>query len=349
MLAELPLWANLGFFALATAMVWFAGTRLVTFGNALAERFDLTREFIGLFFLAAITELPEIVTTLTGAHAGNAPLVLGNMFGGVTMQTAILAVIDLFVVRHALTSWPRKPTHALEAVFLVIFLNFILAISLLKEVTVFGSVGVGALVLFIAYPAVVGFLKRYDTRSTWAPIDIPGDSDRKGVFVGEDTVAEWSHLKLFVHSTSMALMILAAGYIAVDRAEIIAQQSGVSSSFIGTALLAAATSMPELSTTIAAARMGAYTMAISNIFGSNLIMLALIFPADLVYRRGPILAEIDQVAQFSLVCGAIVSAIYVAGILVRKTPRFLGAGLDSWAVLSIYICSLVALYFIQSG
>jgi cation:H+ antiporter len=49
-----------------------------------------------LVFLATVTELPEIVTTLTAAIAGNARFVLGNMFGGIAMQTAILAVVDLF-------------------------------------------------------------------------------------------------------------------------------------------------------------------------------------------------------------------------------------------------------------
>lgn len=86
--------------------------------------------------------------------------------------------------------------------------------------------------------------------------------------------------------------------------------------------------MPELSTTIAAARMGAYTMAISNIFGSSLIMVALILPADIAYRSGPILADADQVAQFSIVTGILVTAIYISGILIRRTPRLFSAGID---------------------
>ena len=90
--------------------------------------------------------------------------------------------------------------------------------------------------------------------------------------------------------------------------------------------------------------MGAYTMAFSNIFGSNLIMVALILPADIAYREGPILAEAGKIAQFSVITGILVSAIYVAGILIRRTPRFLGAGLDSALVLAIYLGSLWAVY-----
>jgi len=78
-------------------------------------------------------------------------------------------------------------------------------------------------------------------------------------------------------------------------------------------------------------------------------MLALIFPADLAYRHGPILAQVDDVAQLSLVAGVIVTAIYVAGLLIRHTPRMFGAGVDSLLVLAIYVGSLVTLYQMQIG
>jgi cation:H+ antiporter len=95
---------------------------------------------------------------------------------------------------------------------------------------------------------------------------------------------------------------------------------------------------------IAAARMGAYTMAISNFFGSNLIIVALILPADIACRGASILGEIDKVAQFSIVTGILVTAIYICGILIRRTPRLLGAGIDSFLVLAVYLLGLVAAY-----
>ena len=90
--------------------------------------------------------------------------------------------------------------------------------------------------------------------------------------------------------------------------------------------------------------MGAYTMAISNFFGSNLIMVALILPADFAYRGGPILAEVDKVAQFSIVTGILVTAIYISGILIRRTPRMFGAGIDSILVLTVYLLGLIGAY-----
>ena len=340
---ELSLPLNITLFVVATAVVWFAGTRLVVFGDELAERFGLAREFIGLIFLAVVTELPEIVTTITAAAAENAALVLGNMFGGVTMQTAILAVIDIFFVHRALTSWPRKPTHALEAVLLIILLNLLLLITFLGDWPVFGVIGAGSLSLFLAYPLSIGLLRRFDQRASWAPIDVPETSAPAPGLVARPVLEGWSHGRLVGQAAIAALLILLAGYLTADRADAIAEQTGLSASFVGIAFLAAATSMPELSTAIAAARIGAYTMAISNIFGSNLIMLALILPADIIYAPGPILAEADAIAQFSIATGIIVTAIYVAGLLIRTTPRLFGAGLDSLLVLAIYLSSLFVL------
>lgn len=348
-LPELTLAANIALFVMATGLVWFAGTRMVVYGDEMAERFNIERAFIGLVFLAVATSLPEIVTSITAAATGNAPLVLGNLFGGFVMQTAILAVADIFFVHRALTSWPRKPTHALEAIFLIIFLNVLLIVTMMGEIAIFPTLGLGGLILFIGYPLSIWILKRYDLRSTWTPIDIPDETEHKGAIVGGRAFEKWSTQKLAWHASLAAGLILIAGYLTADRAGIIAEQTGLSASFVGVALLAAATSTPELSTTIAAARIGAYTMAISNIFGSNLIMLALIFPADIAYRNGPILAQVDDVAQLSLVAGVIVTAIYIAGLLIRRTPRMFGAGVDSILVLAIYVGSLFTLYQIQTG
>lgn len=347
-LSELPFYAIGAIFGISAVFVWMAGTRLAIYGDELSERLNLSREFIGLIFLAAATELPEIVTTVTAALGGNAPLVLGNLFGGITMNTAILAAVDFFIVRNALTSWPRKPNHALLAVLLIVLLALLLAITFLGDVAIVLNIGLGAVFLFGAYPLVIAMLRKFDGRDSWAPIDLPDDSEQKIALLPFNNHLETtSTRRLLAYSGIISLIILVAGVSLAVTADLIADKSSLGSSFIGISLLAAATSLPELSTTLAAARIGAYTMAISNIFGSNLIMLALILPADMAYREGPILSQAGPVAQFSIAIGIAVTAIYVVGILIRRTPSWYGAGLDSWLVMLIYIGMLVSLFYFQ--
>jgi cation:H+ antiporter len=344
-ISDLPFFAIAAVFAISAVFVWMAGTRLAIYGDELSERLSLSREFIGLIFLATVTELPEIVTTATAALSGNASLVLGNLFGGITMNTAILAVIDFFVVRHALTSWPRKPNHALLAVLLIVLLALLLAVTFVGDVAVVLNVGLAAICLSACYPIVIALLRKFDGKDTWAPIDLPEDSEHEvGILLNDNHLEKTSTRSLILYSIMTSLVILITGVALAISADSIAEKSALGSSFIGITLLAAATSMPELSTTLAAARMGAYTMAISNIFGSNLIMLALILPSDMAYRDGPILSQADPVAQFSIAIGIVVTAIYVVGILIRRTPTWLGAGLDSWLVMLLYLGMLISLY-----
>ena len=135
---------------------------------------------------------------------------------------------------------------------------------------------------------------------------------------------------------SSAWSFWCAGSPWVEVCEGLAEQTGLGSSFIGATLLATTTSLPEHSTTIAAVRMGAYTMAISNISGSNLIMVLVLFPADIFYRDGLTLNQVDGTAKLALLSGILVTAIYMIGLLVRRKPRVFGIGLDSLIVLIVY-------------
>lgn len=340
-----PLPANLMLFAICAVSVWLAGSALARYADIIADRRNLGKALMGLVFLATATELPEIATTFTAAIKNNASLVLGNMFGGVTMQTAILAVIDLFVVRGVLTQYPRKPTHALEAALLIILLSVLLGFCISGDVAIGFNIGLGTSILAIAYMLCIKLLRSYDEKGDWVSVDLPGETEPAKQLFADCSIAVLSTNVLILRSAVAAIVILICGVLLVHSAEAIAVQTGLGSSFIGATILAASTSLPELSTTVAAARLGAYTMAISNIFGSNLIVLILLFPADILYRGGPILAAADQTEILNIIFGILVTAIYVVGLLVRHKPRVLGMGADSACVLTVYVGSLFVLYF----
>ena len=98
---------------------------------------------------------------------------------------------------------------------------------------------------------------------------------------------------------SSAVTILMAGWVLAQTGDALAEQTGHGASFGGVALVAASTSLPELSTTLGAVRRGNYQMAVSNILGTNCLEVALFFLADAMYRGGPILAAVDRSAGLS--------------------------------------------------
>ncbi|MBZ0218765.1 MAG: hypothetical protein K8F25_19570 [Fimbriimonadaceae bacterium] len=340
-IGDLPLAANLLLFALAAAAVWFSGARLAALADEISDRLRIGRALMGLLFLATATSLPEIVTTIVAASLDNAALVLNNLLGGITLQTAILAIADVFAIGVAITAFPRKPTAVLQGALVALLLAVMLGIVSIGEMTLVAQIGLGSSLLALCYVAAIALLRFYDSDSVWVPVEVPEASD-------DDEDANWiSHFPdlstavLQIYFFGLTLIILVAGIVSVVLAERIAVQSGTGSSFIGVTLLATSTSLPELSTTIAAVRLHSYTLAISNVFGSNLIMIVMIWPADLFYRRDSIINEVDAVSQLALISGLLVTLIYVIGLLVRSRKKFFGVGRDSAIVLVIYVATLI--------
>ncbi|MFT4706759.1 MAG: cation:H+ antiporter [Yoonia sp.] len=331
-------------FGICAATVWYAGARLAYLADALAEKFGLAKSLVGLLLLSVATSLPEVATTLSAAISQAQDLVLNNLFGGIALQTAILALAD-FWARGAITNYPRKANHALEATLLVLLLSITLILTNLGETFVVFGVGVGSTIIAFVYSGAIWLLRRYDGSTDWVPVDLP-DAE-KNPFAAHIDFSKTTNAVLIGQSAAVCVAILVFGLLLVVLAQRIADQSGLGDGFIGVTLLAGATSLPELTTSITAARIGAYTMAISNIFGSNLIMLVLIFPADILFRSGPILQNTSQTVSLALSFGIAVTSIYLVGLIVRRKPKIGTLGLDSILVLITFFVSLGAYYFVR--
>ena len=343
-LSALPIAVQAGLSVLSAMAVWRAGNRLAVYADLLSDRLNISRALMGFIFLALATELPEIVTNITAAIKGNGQLVLNSMFGGITMQTAVLAVSDFVVFRQTLTYVARNAVNLLQGAVLALLLALLLGIWTLGDVRLAGHLGFGPVILAVGYILTIYLLSSYEQGAQWRVVDVPEEMKQKK---GLATAAKYDDRQiseLLLHAGGAAAVILVAGVILVSAAEQIAVASGLGYSFIGVTLLATATSLPELSTSIAAVRMGAHSMAISNIFGSNLIMVFLLLPADFFYREGLLLHEIDASAAFALVAGIVVTAAYLIGLILRKRNRLFGMGYDSIFVLVFYVLSIFALY-----
>ncbi|HNP51589.1 MAG TPA: hypothetical protein PKJ85_07315 [Nitrosomonas nitrosa] len=337
---------NLIIFTGLAGLIWIAGTRLSYYVDAIAEQTKIARSILGLVLLATVTELPEMVTTITAASSGNGALALNNMFGGVMLQLAVLAIADIFVRQGTLTSYPRRQTAVIAGILSILSLSVLLAIYLIGDVVLIAHMGIGSIVIGVLYILFIALLRHYEKRDIWSPVDLPDkkkidDNGRNNAF---------DHLtlkKLAFFSLISTLIILVCGVAVVNLAETLADQTGLGSSFIGVSLLAITTSLPELSTSIAAVRVKAYTMAISNVFGSNLIMMFLVLPADLFFTQGPVLNQVDLSAAFALAAGILLTSIYCAGLLTRSKVKVLGMGIDSFFVVLFYITSLMILYHLR--
>ena len=122
---------------------------------------------------------------------------------------------------------------------------------------------------------------------------------------------------------------------------------GLSGVLFGATVLAAATSLPELSTGLTSTRMGDYQLAMSDIFGGNAFLPALFLLAVLLSGKS-VLPQARDTDIYLTAVGIVLTAVYVVGLLFRPSRRIARMGPDSLVVLVLYALAVAGLFAIAS-
>ncbi|MDM9381486.1 hypothetical protein QUB80_12320 [Chlorogloeopsis sp. ULAP01] len=348
--ANYPVWINLVIFALAGGIVCFSGARLSIYADTIADRTGWGRAFIGALLLGGAASLPEIATTTTASAIGNASLAANNLLGEIGMQMAILALIDLVMVKGALTFFAPQPVLMLGGVILVTLLGLVLAANAVGEFVSLFGIGLWSLIVFSAYLISLYMIQRYERQDYWRAVTLP---HQPAAEVTEQRRQEKLHQlslkKIFLYFAVNSFFVLIAGWILAQIGDTLGEETAMGSSFIGATLLALATSLPEAITTISAVRLGAFDLAISNIFGSNALTVSLFFIADIFYREGTIFAAMDRPSMFMAALAIVLTCVFLWGLLERDNQTIYRMGVDSTIVISIYFGGLLLLYSFNNG
>jgi cation:H+ antiporter len=343
-LASFPIWANVLFFTGAAAAIWVAGVRLAGYAEEVAHRTGLGQAFVGALLLGGVTSLPEAATTVSAAAIGNAPLAVNNIFGGIALQVAVLALADWVARGQALSSRVSDDSVLLQAALLIGVLTVAAFGVLLPDVLIFG-VGVWAAAVFGAALVAFFLIHQHATPGRWRPHLPQGPSEE--IRADEGAAGHLSTSALSAALLVAAVVILGAGWVLAAAADALAETTGLGSSFMGAVVVAIATSLPEISTTLAAVKLGAYAMAYANIFGANILDAAIILLADAVYPGPAVLNEAGLPAAFAGLLGIALTAIFLVGLVSRRRRVVVGLGFDSVAVLVLYFGGVAMLYSIR--
>lgn len=139
---------------------------------------------------------------------------------------------------------------------------------------------------------------------------------------------------------AMAAVTGVAGWILMEAAAGIADRTGLSETLIGGLFTALATSTPELVTTIAAVRIGALTLAVANIFGTNCFNILVVAAADAGYTHGSIYHDMAPVQMTWGLISILMTAILLLGMLRRETYGIGRIGFESALILAVYVAAL---------
>ncbi len=314
-------------FLLTSTAIVLAGIKLASFGEAIGERSGIGQGWIGLLFLATITSIPELTTTVTGATIGVPNIALGNALGSNLFNIAIIAVMDIFLLGRGPFLRLVKPYHAASGgIAILLTVLVMLGITVAPNAAI---LGVNPISFIILFTYVVGVFLLYHI-------------EKRDGGEAEGTKETMGLRRAIVGFCFSGGVIIVSGIFLIHASKVIVEETALSASFMGAILVAIATSLPELATSIGALKIKAYDMIVGNLFGSNMFNILTIFFADVAFRRGAIFAALedgqtDQLILASLGIG--ITVIATTAIVYRSKRRVLGMGGDAALILIAYLVS----------
>jgi cation:H+ antiporter len=327
-------------FAACMALIGMAGVRLSRYGDIIAEKSGLGAGVVGLLLLATVTSLPELVTGIGAVALADVPdIALGNIFGACVMNLAMIVVLDLLYREQSIYTKAGQG-HILSAAFGLFILGFV-ALNLVfagyGATLVLGHVGLYSPVVLILYVAAVNVVFRYERRQRAEYVQ-----ERAERYPGVTL-----HAALVRYAAAAAVVVVAALYLPFAAGDLAARMQW-NQSFVGTLFVSLATTLPELTVTIGALRIGAVDLAVGNLLGSNLFNLAILAVDDLFYLPGPLLSAVSPIHLVSALSALMMSALAIAGLLYKPRDRIFGT--VGWiSLLMIWIYGTNALFLFYFG
>ena len=324
---------------LTLALIVFLGTSvlvvssarfLVAAGDVIAIKTGWGHVWVGALLLAGATSLPELVATSTAAYLGNPGMAGGNVFGSNMLNMTILT-LALGLLGGGLVLQKVRPQQQRVAFFATLLTIVALALAALKLDVKWWLVSPGALIILAVY--IVGSWRLFK-ESADAEEDNDATTDRSLLW-------GWT-----VFALSSAV-ILVATYFMTDSADAIAEATGIGKSFIGVLALAFVTSLPEVSTSIAALRQNAPDLAVSNLFGSNSFNILVLAVADFFYAEGSVFGGMDDGALLAGLFAILIMSLSIWMLMLRRPVRLFSFTAPSMTLITaLYGVGLLLVFYL---
>ena len=230
-----------GFAMLIKGADWF-----VDGSSGIATKFKIPQLVIGLTIVAMGTSAPEAAVSIAAALKGNADITIGNIVGSNILNILIILGISALITPLAVA----KSTIKVEIPFMIVVTLLLLGMGYNGTISLLE--GIILLFVFLVYLGYLFLLAKNDKNKD------------------EENIKDVSIWKALIWTVVGLVLIVYGSNVTVDAATKIAQIVGLSERFIGLTIVALGTSLPELFTSVSAARKGNADIAIGNIVGSNI-------------------------------------------------------------------------------
>lgn len=317
-------------FFITSIVVIVSAKFLVASGEVISSRTGWGQVWVGTLLLAGATSLPELVATSTASFLGTPDLAGGAIFGSNMLNMTILAVtLAIFGGNQVLQKiMPQQTAVAIFALSLTIVAVFLSALQVdIKWIIISPA----SLIIIACYALGSRILFRHSSSADRRDNESTGHTLKWG----------WT-----VFALSSATICLAT-FLLTSSAANISDITGISASFIGVIALAFVTSLPEISTSVAALRMGTPDLAVSNLYGSNAFNIIILALADCFFRNGSIFGNLDVGAIVAGLLAILLMSLGVLQLLLRKSASPFSLYQHSALVMTtIYIGGVFLVFYI---
>jgi cation:H+ antiporter len=324
-------------FILCSGVIVLCGVNLSRYGDVIAEKTGLGRAWIGLILMSGVTSLPELITGISSvAFAGAPDIAVGDVMGSCVFNLSLIALMDMLHGPQPIFS-RAEHSHNLSAGFGVILIG-VATVSIAAEggMPLIGRISFSTPVILVLYALAIRSVFLFQKRQVAQHIgEIAPDLQYGHISTREATMKY----------TVNALVIIGAAAWLPFIGDLLAEETGLGRSFVGSILIAMTTSLPELVISLSALRIGAADMAIANLLGSNLFNMVILAIDDLAYPDGPLFSAVSQNHAITGTIAVVMTGIVVVSLMYRLEKKTaLRIGWDALALILAYLVNIVLLY-----
>lgn len=321
-----------------SALIIFSGSKLSKYGDIIADLTGMGKAWLGLVLMAAITSLPEMITGISSITIIDAPdIAAGDVMGSCAFNLLILAVLDYFVPHKPLSSAVTKG-HAVAGFFGIFLLTLaVVSIVFSRIFPVVAWISSSSILMIVLYLVSMRIIYKNERRQH--STDVANTPTL--VQESEKNIPLKVAIKRYI---LFALIVIAAAIALPFFADHLAQKTGLNQSFVGTLLVAATTSLPELVVSIAAVRMGSVDIAVGNLLGSNIFNMLILAFDDLLYTKGSLFVNINPDHALSGLIALLMTSVAGVSILCSTPHKRLVLGADAIILICLYALLMIAIY-----
>lgn len=302
------------FIIVGVALVLWGADRMTDGAVAIAQRMRIPQIVIGLTIVAMGTSMPEFFVSLTSALKGTTDIAVGNVVGSNIFNTLLIVGVAAMVAPMTI----MKSTVERDMPWSVVAMLLLAVFSINHSVSRWEAAFLFALFVgFVTYTVV-------SARKNKTSVKTDEGSKSYSPFMAACLVV-----------LGLACLIVGSNLF-VDAATRVAQTLGVSEAVIGLTIVAGGTSLPELATSVVAARKGQSAIAIGNVIGSNIFnVLMIVGITGLVY---PMNIQGITIVDLSVFVGSIF-LLWAFSYTKYKVERWEGTVLT--AIFLVYMSYLI--------